>query len=305
MSTDVPDSATPRSSGFQRVLDAFLLRPGLPFADVLSAERIEQVFAKHNALFGIHGIYSTAVMVWSFLGQVLCDGKEAACQAAVARVVSYCLLFGEEQPTADTGDYCRARAKLSEPALRELTCEVAHEMESSADVAWLWKGLHAKVIDGFTFTMPDTPANQVAYPQQQSQKPGVGQPIARAVAILSLATAAIMDLAIGPYAGKQTEETALLRSILKSLSAGDIAVLDRYYCSFMMIALMQQQGAQVCSRMHQSRHTDFRRGKRLGKFDHVIVWTRPPCPAWMDWSASVSVVTTVIVFVRRPFSTML
>jgi hypothetical protein len=48
--------------------------------------------------------YSTAVMVWSFLGQVLRDGKEAACQAGVARVVSSCLLLGEEQPTSDTGD---------------------------------------------------------------------------------------------------------------------------------------------------------------------------------------------------------
>jgi len=187
------------------------------------------VFAKHHALFGTHGVYSTAVMVWSFLGQVLRDGKEAACQAGLARVVSYCLLLGEEQPTSDTGDYCRARANLSEPALRDLTCEVANEMESSADVAWLWKGLHAKLIDGFTFTMPDTPRNQTLYPQSKSQKPGVGQPIARAVAIVSLSTAAVMDLAIGPCAGKRTGETALLRTIMKSLHAGDIAVLDRYY----------------------------------------------------------------------------
>ena len=206
MRTDVPDCREPRSGSFRRVLDAFLVQPGLPFADVLSAERIEQVFAKHNVLFGTHGIYNTAVMVWSFLGQGLRDGKDAACQAAVARVVSHCLLLGEEQPTADTGDFCRARAKLSEPALRDLTREIADKMESSADAGWLWHGLHAKLIDGFTFTMPDTPANQPEYPQQRAQKPGVGQPIARAVAILSLATASVMDLAIGPYSGKWRAE---------------------------------------------------------------------------------------------------
>jgi hypothetical protein len=159
---------------------------------------------------------------------------------------------------------------------------VANEMESSADVAWLWKGLHAKLIDGFTFTMPDTPRNQTLYPQSKSQKPGVGQPIARAVAIVSLSTAAVMDLAIGPCAGKQTGETALLRTIMKSLHAGDIAVLDRYYCSFMMIALMLSQGTQVCTRMHQKRHTDFRRGQRLGKYDHVLLWIHPQRPRWMD-----------------------
>lgn len=169
---------------------------------------------------------------------MLRDGKEAACQSAVARVVSYCLLAREDPPTSDTGDYCRARAKLSEAALRELTREVAEEMEANAQKDWLWKGMHAKLIDGFTFTMPDTPRNQSQYPQQKAQKPGVGQSIARAVAILSLATAAMMAVAVGPDAGKETGETALLRTILKSLSDNDVAVLDRYDCSFLMISLM-------------------------------------------------------------------
>jgi hypothetical protein len=134
-------------------------------------------------------------MVWSFLSQVLRDGKEASCQAAVARVVSYCQQAEISVPTSDTGDYCRARAKLSEAALRELSCEVAGELEDQADESWLWKGkYHAKLIDGFTFTMPDTPKNQAEYPQAKTQKAGCGQPIARAVAILSLATACVMDV---------------------------------------------------------------------------------------------------------------
>ncbi len=282
MRADVPDSPPPRSSSFQSVLDAFLAQPGLPFAHVLSAERIAQVFAKHKALYGEHGIYNTAMMVWSFLGQVLRDGKEASCQAAVAQIVSFRLVLGEEPPTADTGDYCRARAKLSEAALHELTCEVGNEMESAGPNSWLWKGLHAKLVDGFTFTMPDTVRNQITYPQSTSQDPGLGQPIARAVAILSLATAAVMDVAIGPYTGKQTGETALLRTMMDSFSAGDIAVFDRYYCSFMMIALLLNRNVHVCARMHQGRHTDFRRGRRLGRYDHVVVWNRPQRSTWMD-----------------------
>jgi hypothetical protein len=82
----------------------------------------------------------------------------------------------------------------------------AAETEAAAEADWLWKGKHAKLIDGFTFTMPDTAKNQAEYPQQKSQKPGVGLPIARVVAILSLATACVMDAALGPYAGKQTGE---------------------------------------------------------------------------------------------------
>ena len=101
-------------AGFQRVTAAFLSQPGLPFAEVLSAERIDRVFDQHGGRFGDSGVYTTAIMVWSFLNQVLRDGKEASCQAAVARVVSHCAQRGTAAPTSDTGDYCRARSKLSE-----------------------------------------------------------------------------------------------------------------------------------------------------------------------------------------------
>jgi putative transposase len=282
MGVGIPNSRRRDSRSFQKVVDAFLSGEGLPFAEILSAARIEEIFRKHGGLFGLHGVYSTAIVVWSFLSQVLRDGKEASCQAAVARVVGYYQQQGDA-PTADTGDYCRARAKLSIAALRELSCDVADELEQEADESWLWKGKHhAKLIDGFTFTMPDTPQNQATYPQAKTQQPGIGLPIARAVAILSLATACVMDLAMGPYKGKETGESALLRSLLGSLAAGDIAVMDRYYCSFMMIALLLAQGTHTCARKHHLRHSDFRRGKRLGKYDHLIVWTRPQRPKWMD-----------------------
>lgn len=276
------DASCPPSHRFGQVVAAFLLQPGLPFASLLSAERIERLFAKHGNLFGMDTIYSTVVTLWAFLGQVLRDGKEAACQSAVAQVVSYQQLCGQTPPTEDTGDYCRARSKLSEAALKDLTRELAGEMQDQAPALWLWKGRHAKLVDGFTFTMPDTKANQAAYPQMKSQKEGVGFPIARATVILSLATASAMDLALGPYAGKRTGETALLRQLLDSFSPGDLAVMDRYYCSFMMIALLIGRGVDVCARMHQSRNVDFRRGRRLGKYDHLIMWTKPARPEWMD-----------------------
>jgi putative transposase len=259
-----------------------LAQPGLPFASVLPAERIEAIFAKHGNQFAVGRIYTTAVVLWAFIGQVLTDGKQAACEAAVACIIAYRQQQGLPSPTSDTGDYCRARAKLCEAAVREVAMEVATEMEQQADARWLWKGHSSKLIDGFTFTMPDTEKNQSAYPSPKSQRKGVGLPIARAVVILSMATACAMDLALGPYAGKETGETALLRQLLGSFAAGDVAVADRFYCSFMMIASLLQQGVQTCARMHQRRHVDFRRGRRLGKYDHLILWTKPSRPEWMD-----------------------
>ncbi|MGH9520458.1 MAG: IS4 family transposase, partial [Terriglobales bacterium] len=267
-------------------------QPGLPFTQRLSAERIERVFAQHDNRFG-GAVYSTAMMVWSFLGQVLRDGKEASCQSAVARVVIHQAQIGGAIPTSDTGDYCRARAKLSEDALHALTVEVGADVEQQAKPAWLWKELHAKLVDGFTFTMPDTAANQAAYPQPSSQKRGVGLPLARTCGILSLSTACLLDAAEGPYSGKETGETALLRSLLGSFSEGDLLVADRYYCSFMMIALLMLRGVEVCARLHQRRRVDFRRGRRLGPDDHLVTWTKPEKPEWMDDDAYAAVPATL------------
>jgi putative transposase len=219
---------------FGQAVSGFLTSPGLPFVDILSEQRIAGVFKKHNGLFG--RTYTTAIVLWAFLRQVLRDGKEASCESAVARISSYLTghALGDVDP--DTRDYCRARAKLPEGALHELTTEVANEAERLVEPHHLWKGRHAKLVDGSTFMMPDTPSNQAAYPQNPAQKPGLGFPIARFVVVISLATACVVDCAIARYKGKETGETALLRQIDGCFGKGDV---------------------DVCFRKHQKRHTDF------------------------------------------------
>ena len=69
------------------------------------------------------------------------------------------------------------------------------------------------LFDGSTVTMPDTPANQAAYPQVYNQKPGLGFPIARIGAVISLACGAVVDLGFCRYAGKGQGEVSLLRRL--------------------------------------------------------------------------------------------
>lgn len=280
MST-IPRVLKPGNRSFEVIVQPFL-QEGLPFADVLSADDVEAAFTACDGLFGQNDIYCTAIVLWAFLGQVLRDGKGAACAAAVADIATYTQQMDLATPCGDTGDYCRARAKLRPAALRRLVGQAAADLERKADPSWLWHGMHPKLVDGFTFTMMDTPANQRAFPQAKAQMPGVGLPIARACAIVSLATAAIQDIAVGPYEGKQTGESALLRSMLGDFGEGDLVVFDRYFCSYMMLALLQKQGVQVCTRLHANRHCDFRRGRSLGMFDHLVTWVRPQRPAWMS-----------------------
>ena len=267
---------------FAVIADSFLHDPGLPFASVLDTESIRRVFREEDALFGQNDMFSTQIILWAFLAQTLRDGKGIACTSAVADIATYLLQTGQRPPSGDTGDYCRARAKLKLTALQRLVRESAADLEAAAPAPWLWNGLHAKLVDGFTFTMPDTPANQSEFPQLGLQEPGLGFPIARACVVLSLATGGVCDAAIGPYEGKETGETALLRGLLEGFEENDVMVFDRYYCSYMMLALLRQRGVHVCTRQHQLRSTDFRRGRRLGPDDHLVTWYRPQRPTWMS-----------------------
>ncbi len=277
----VTDHTPADNGGFRNILEPFLQQQGLPFADVLNPDSVEQAFRDRNALFATNAIFSTPIVLWAFLAQVLRDGKGAACAAAVSDIATYMHQTGRPAPCGDTGDYCRARAKLNLAALRSLTVQGAEQLERDAEPAWLWHGHHPKLVDGFTFTMPDTPENQGQFPQQKRQRPGAGFPIARATVVLSLATAAVHDMNIGPYQGKQTGESALLRGMLDAFKPGDVAVFDRSFCSFLMLAILRGRGIHFCARLHQRRHADFRRGKRLGADDHLMAWTRPKRPVWM------------------------
>jgi hypothetical protein len=267
---------------FEKISQTFLDDPTLPFAKVLPKETIELVFRKYDGLFG-GTFYNTVFVLWAFLLQTLSDGKSRSCSTAVGRIAAFCLAIGKRMPHSDDGNYCRARAKLSADALHELVTLVAKNTETIASSEWLWKNRHhAKLVDGFTATMPDTPQNQAKFPQHEKSHPGCGFPIMRVCVVLSLATAMVLDAAFAPYEGKETGESALLRQMFSAFDPGDIAVFDRYCCSYLMIALFQQAGVHVCTRIHARRIVDFRKGKRLGDYDRLMTWKRPQRPSWMS-----------------------
>jgi putative transposase len=282
----VPFSTSVRSlpRRFGVVLTSFLQQSGLAFADVLPEDRIQAAFDEQGVAFAQEEdeIYTPPIALWALLSQVLFKEEQRSCAAAVSRVVVLLVVLGRQPPSGNTGAYCRARAKLPVSVIRRLACEVADGCERAVPQQWLWHGRHVKLVDGSTCSMPDTEKNQAEYPHPASQQPGLGFPLARFVVLLSLATAMVSDLAIGPYVGKETGETALLRELLERLNPGDILLADRFYCSYFMICLLVAAKVDFVTRLHQRRTADFRRGTRLGPGDHRVVWSRPPKPDWMD-----------------------
>jgi hypothetical protein len=268
----------------------------LPFADALTVEQMQQAFDREGVAFGDADseresdsppdaggiVYTMGVTLWAMLSQALFTDVQRSCRAAVQRVAVYYALLGIDVSSTNTGAYCRARAKVTEGVVQRLTEGVAERCEAKVSGEMRWKGLRAFIVDGTTHSMPDTEENQAEYPQSNTQAEGLGFPIMRSVALTSLATGMVVAMALGPYSGKETGETALFRQLFDKLRKGDLILADRYYCGWFMLALLQELGVQFVTRLHQHRTADFDKGKRLGKGDHVVFWAKPPKPEWLD-----------------------
>ena len=251
----------------------------LYFAALVPQDRIEKAFG--NARWFWQGwIYTPAVTVWVFLSQ--CLSPDHSCRDAVARLIAWRVTRGLKPCSAETSAYCTARNDLPEEVVHELMRDTGKQVEDESRRTWLWHGRKVRVVDGSTITMPDTPANQAAYPQMKAQKPGCGFPIARILVIFSLSAGMVLEAAIGKYKGKQTGENSLFRRLYDALEEGDIILADRYFSGWSDVALPLGRGIDIVVRKHQGRATDFRTGKRLGKDDHLVFWTRPQRPKWMS-----------------------
>lgn len=251
----------------------------LPLTEVLSVERLHAVVEQEGVRFR-NRVFTPAVTVWTFLGQVF--NPDHSCREAVARLIAFLVGQGRRPCAASTGAYCAARQRLPERLLARLVRETGDQLHAAVAADCLRIADRAVyVVDGTTVSMPDTLANQRAYPQSRVQQPGVGFPLARLVALFSLASGAVLDMAVGPYRGKGTGEPALLRELLDRLQPNTVLLGDCCFCSYWLLAQLLERDAYGIFCLHQRRPVDFRQGRRLGADDRLVVWKRPPRPDWM------------------------
>ena len=281
----VSHKTPPCQASPQGILDSFHVLDDGTFADVLTEQHLREAFPDDP----VEGqdendgtVYTCLVTTWMFLWQRLQSGTSRSCQAAVSVFRISVIAQALSAPCSNNGSYCRARVRLLTDGLAELVRGVSHRCEEAVPEQWLWHGRRPKLVDGTTMTMPDTEENREAFPPADPSRVGISFPIMRAVCIISLVTGMVSDWQSAPYRGKETGEPSLLRDMLESLTRGDVLVADRYYCGYFMIALLLEQGVDVVMKQHARRTTDFARGRRLGKGDHVVFWTKPQRPEWMD-----------------------
>lgn len=266
-------------AAFRRAMAEARRQEGLYFAGLLSEERINQAFGIARALWQ-GWLYTPAVTIWVCLSQ--CLSADHSCVEAVAGLIAWLVARGRKPCSAATGAYCTARDDLPEEVCTRLMRETSRQVDDEAPAEWRWHGHRVLAVDGSTVTMPDTPENQAEYPQVPGQKRGCGFPIARIVVVFSLAVGTVLEAALGKYQGKETGENSLFRTLHPLLAEGDVVLADRYYSGWFDLALLRQRGAHAVIRKHQLRANDFRTGKRLGRNDHLVWWSKPQRAEWMS-----------------------
>jgi hypothetical protein len=217
-----------------------------------------------------------------FLAQAL--SADRSCQKAVDEAAIKRLAAGLKPGSTHTGAYCRARQRLPLAMVNTLAGYVGERVTAHAPEAWNWRGRPVRLVDGTTVTLPDTAANQAAYPQLRSQKPGLGFPLCRIVGLVCMGSGAVLNAAMGHCRGKGGDEQSLLRSIFDTLESGDVLLGDAFYATYFLLCALRERGIDAVFEQHGSRRrsTDFRRGQRLGERDHLIVLPKPVKPDWMS-----------------------
>jgi Transposase DDE domain len=213
--------------------------------------------------------------------------------------------------------YCRARRRLPFGFFHRLQNAVTQECFDAdplqADERW--HGHEVYLIDGSSFSMPDTPDLQEAFGQPGRQTPGCGFPVAHMLLSCQLATGYIRKVLAAPL---RTHDLSQVPFLHPALPANAVLAGDRALCSFAHLALCRQGGRHGLFRAHQKLIVDFRcrrryapprmspkaaRGlprsrwlRRLGTNDQLVEYFKPKeRPLWLTPEQYAALPETLVV----------
>ncbi|HMB03571.1 MAG TPA: IS4 family transposase [Isosphaeraceae bacterium] len=230
-----------------------------------------------------------ATTVYLFLLQIL--HGNTACQHVVH--------FGGWTFTDNAS--CQARKRLPLRVLHRLLDRTAETVRDATASSSRWLGHRVWILDGSSFSMPDTPELQAQFGQPGGQRPGCGFPVAKWLALFDVATGMLLRSATAPL---RTHDMARSSGISEGLEAGDVVLGDRGLCSYAHLALLIRRGLHGVFRVPQKQIVDFTPGRpratresktdpagrphsrwvlAQGDSDQVVVWSKPKRkPAWMS-----------------------
>jgi hypothetical protein len=214
-------------------------------------------------------IFSLRLTFECFVWQML--KPKTSCREVVRQVQALFRLHGRRPVDEDDSAYVQARLRLPKERLEQALSATAQAADRRAGRGGQLQDRPVKVADASTTQLADTTENQQRYPQPSTQEPGCGFPVMKFVALMSLASGAVLNVLLGSL---HHHDLRLLRGLWDQLKKGDILLGDRAYGEYTTLAALPKQGVDVVARLHARRKVDFRKAQRLAKNDALFVWTR-------------------------------
>ncbi len=208
--------------------------------------------------------------------------------------------------------YCRARAGLPLLLFEILLEQVVDSLLPAVERAKRWHGHRTWLLDGSTFSMPDTPELQKEFGQPGAQKKGCGFPVAHLLVLFHASTGILQKVLIAPMRTHDMKQAALMHP---EMQENDILLADRGFSSYAHLALLAMRKMHAVFRCHQKQIVDFtprrphtsarkpskgmprsRWLKRLGKNDQLVEYTKPGTrPTWISRNDYANLPETLVV----------
>jgi Transposase DDE domain len=175
--------------------------------------------------------------------------------------------------------FCQARARLPLAVFRAVLRELVKALAPATEAVGRWYGHRTFLIDGSSFSMPDTPALQAHFGQPGNQAKGCGFPVAHILALFRAGTGLLLEVAAAPL---RSHDMSGITGILPLLAAGDVLVADRGFCSFAHLALLMSRGVHAVFRLHQKQIVDFTPGRAHARPGQKRVPKGMPRSRWVQ-----------------------
>lgn len=219
---------------------------------LISAHRIEAILARTARRRRRQRRLTAASVVWLVVAMSLFarDSVPAAWRR---------LHPAADGPEPDDSAFTKARRRLGVTPLRELFRQVAAGRAAAGTPGAFYRSWRLMGIDGTTFDMPDTPANERVFGRGGNQRSPNAFPQVRVLALCELGTHAISDIALRPIRGS---EQAMAPGLLRSLEPNTLLLWDRGFFSFDLIESVCQRRAHLLARV-KTKQLIFRRREVL------------------------------------------
>ena len=257
--------------------------------DKLGADVIHSACRDAGHAWCVSALLTPAAIIHWFLIQIL-HGNTALTHVS--------LIAGRSFTAAA---FCLARARLPLAVFQALLRHIVRSLIPDTQTIGLWLGHRTFLVDGSSFSMPDTPELQAHFGQPGNQAKGCGFPVAHLLAMFHAGTGFLIEVLAAPM---RTHDIAGVKALIGLMAKDDVLVADRGFCSFAHLALLVKAGIHAVFRVHQKQIVDFTPGRSHahpkqqkiprgtprtrwirthGTTDQVVEYFKPAeCPDWMS-----------------------